>query len=83
VRSGEAALTAHVVGGTIPLVLLIRALLAWIVVFAVVLMLTSLLGGISSYELVILLVVSVVLTALLLHFWDRRHPTDTGRTSSS
>jgi hypothetical protein len=62
---------------------LIRALLAWIVVFVVLTMLTSLLGGISSYELVLLLVVSIVVTALLLRLWDGRHTTGAGNTPSS
>ena len=62
---------------------LIRALLAWIVVFAVLTMLTGMLGGVSSYELVVLLVVSLGLTALLLRLWDRRHATRAGDTPTS
>jgi positive regulator of sigma E activity len=62
---------------------LIRALFAWIVVFAVLLVLTSMLGMISRYEVAIVFVVSIVLTWLLIRFWDRRHAAGAGDTTSS
>ena len=62
---------------------LIRALLVWIVVFAVLLVLTSMLGMISRYEVAIVFVVSIVLTWLLIRFWDRRYAAEAGGTTSS
>jgi hypothetical protein len=62
---------------------LIRAFIAWFVVFWLLLLLTSMLGLISVYEVVLVLIVSVVLTAFLLRVWDRRHPSDVGSTPSS
>lgn len=62
---------------------LIRALFAWIVVFAVLLVLTSMLGMISRYEVAIVFVASIVLTWLLIRVWDRRHAAGAGDTTSS
>lgn len=60
--------------------LLIRAILAWIVVFAVLLLLAGTVGLIGMYEFWIVLVVSIGVTVLALRFWDRWHA---GRAQST
>jgi hypothetical protein len=64
-------------------VLLIRAILAWVVVFAVLLLFVGTLGFISIYELWIVLVLSIGLTVLALRLWDRWHEARARSTPSS
>jgi hypothetical protein len=64
-------------------VLLIRAILAWVVVFAVLLLFVGTLGFISIYELWIILVLSIGLTVLALRLWDRWHEGRARSTPSS
>lgn len=52
---------------------LIRAIFAWVVIFALLLLLASTFGLIGMYEFWILFVVSIGATVLALRFWDRWH----------
>lgn len=50
-----------------------RAVVAWFVIVNLLFLVAAMLGGfgVSSYELAVLLVVSVVLTVFALRAWDR------------
>ncbi len=50
----------------------VRAIVAWLVVSLLLLFAMSLFGLISTYEVVLALVVGPVLAVLALRFWDRR-----------